>query len=540
MKQPFQFRGRRALHFFACSVLAISGLPAITSATGHAPLQSQQIEAALPQIETYIQASMQAWQVPGLAIGIVADDELVYAKGFGVREAGSRDAVDASTLFQIGSTTKAFLGFTEAMLVDRGKLAWTDKVVDHYPGFRLADPWATQHFEISDLLAQRSGLPYSTLTNMMLYDYPRADIIKALQFIEPVSSFRSTFAYQNAFHLVAGEIVARVAGTENWETFLQSELLDALGMSSSSHDAQAMSQSTNRASGHRRVAQEVVADPWAPFPYNAGGAGNLNSNIQDMSRWLRLQINQGEIDGKRIISHEALAQTHLPRIAVTGPMQGLMKHGAQGDISYATGWVVHSTPQGRIIEHSGGTSGYTSHVAFDPDRRFGLVLLTNLSVDIGTGLALPLGKYIIDLLQGRATTDYAAQMLATLQDNLVRHTAGLRAPPNARPARPLHDYTGSYTSPTLGKVALELNGHGKLSFALGPREIPVELEPWSGDVFITSALLPAYGPDPYLETRKLRFLTDMQDNIAGFDWSDEVDSGGQPPFRRVESSSNRK
>lgn len=497
------------------------------------PLRQQQVEAALPQIEDYIQKTMKLWKVPGIAVGIVAEDKLVFTKGYGVREVGASAPVDPDTVFQIGSTTKAFLGLTEAMMVDQGKMSWTDKVVQHYPEFQLADPWATREFEIADLLAQRSGLPAFTLTNMMLYDYPRTDVIKALRYVQPETSFRSAFAYQNAFHLVAGHIVARLAGVDTWEAFLQAGLLDPLGMSSSSYDARAIEQSANRASGHKIIGQEVSVDSWAPFPYNAGGAGNLNSNVRDLSRWLRLQINQGEIDGKRLVSAEAIAETHQPRIATAGPLAEVVKQGAHDQISYATGWLIHSTPQGRVIEHGGGTVGYTSHLAFDPDRRFGIVILTNLAADVGIGSAMPLGKYITDVLQGRPAIDYSTLMLASLREKQAREAASLRPPADARPPRPLDDYAGAYTSPTLGRVVVAVE-NGKLAFKLGPRSLSATLEPWSGDVFVTHMKLPAFGPNPYTERRKLFFLTDGHDKIVGFDWKDDIDGSGHPPFTRDE------
>jgi len=511
--------------------LVLGAILACTPAAARTPLKPADVEALVPQIESTIQASMQAWEVPGLAVGIVADDQLVYAKGFGVREYGSNEAVDAETVFQIGSATKAFLGVTEAILVDRGKLAWTDKVVDYYPEFRLADPWVTQQFEIGDLLAQRSGLPPWTLTSMMLYDYPRTDVIAALQYVEPVSSFRADFGYQNAFHLVAEKVIERAADAESWEAFLQSELLDPLGMSSSSYTTDAMTRAANRATGHRQEEQAIIIDPWAPFPYNAGGAGSLNSNVEDMSRWLRFQINQGEIDGKRILSSRALRDTHQPRIALSGFMRDLLQTSEQDDIAYATGWMVHNTPRGRIIEHGGATTGFTSQVSFDPDRRVGVVILTNLSIDFGNGVALPLCKFIVDLLQGRQPADHAGEALAALTKNRAAQEASLRPPANHQAPRPLEDYTGTYTSTVLGSVTIGVE-EGKLAFTVGPRDAHVVLEPWSGDVFIAKVELPAMGPHPYVETKKLRFLVDMQDDIAGFDWSDDSDGSGQPPFSR--------
>ncbi|MGE4338404.1 MAG: serine hydrolase domain-containing protein, partial [Pigmentiphaga sp.] len=370
-QRPLKSQKRSLRSSVAGFAIVLGGTLACAPASSHTPLRPSDVEALLPQIESTIQASMQAWEVPGLAVGIVADDQLVYAKGFGVREHGSTEAVDAETLFQIGSTTKAFLGVTEAILVDRGQLAWTDKVLDHYPEFRLADPWVTQQFEVADLLAQRSGLPPWALTSMMLYDYPRTDIIAGLRFVEPVSSFRSDFAYQNAVHLVAEKVIERVAGVESWESFFQSELLDPLGMSSSSYTDDIIEQ-PNHSSGHRNDGEGIVIDPWMPFPYNAGGAGSLNSNVEDMSRWLRFQINQGEIDGKRILSPQVLSETHLPRIALTGFVRDVFQRSEQDQLSYATGWILHSTPQGRIIEHGGATTGFTSHVSFDPDRRVGV------------------------------------------------------------------------------------------------------------------------------------------------------------------------
>lgn len=529
--QRYRKRRQEIRFYVAAFTFMLGTVPSVASATTQ-ELTQQQLETLLPQIERYIETSMKAWQVPGLALGIVAEDKLLHAKGYGVRQMGSGEPVNADTLFQIGSATKAFLGVTEALLVDRGKLKWSDKVIDHYPEFQLADPWVTREFEIADLLAQRSGLPYSTLTNMMLYDYSRTDVIKALQHVQPVSSFRSLFAYQNGFHLVAGKIVARTANVDTWENFLQTEVLDALGMTSSNYHAKAIEHAKNRASGHRTEGEhKIVVDPWAPFPYNAGGAGNLNSNVNDMSRWLRFQINLGQIDGKRIISSDVLAETHIPRIAVTGPLRGLMQHGKHDDMAYATGWIIHSTPEGRVIEHGGGTAGYTSHVAFDPDRRFGIVILTNLSADIGTGLALPLGKYITDVLQGRTPPDYADAMLKQMRQNRAERAASFKPPANARAPRPMVDYVGMYNSPTLGDVAVT-GGGGKLSFKLGPRAIPVELTPWSGDVFVATATLPAYGPNPFQEVKKLRFLTDAEDRIAGFEWIDESDGSGQPPFWR--------
>lgn len=520
---------------------ALTGLAVVPLALAATwPAQAQRVTteadvtAILPQLEAYVTEAMEAWGTPGVAIGIVAEDRLVYAKGFGVRELGSDEPVDADTVFQIGSTTKAFLGVSQALLVGEGKLAWTNRVIDHDPAFRLADPWVTREFRLADLLAQRSGLPYSTLTNMMLYGYERDAVIKALRHVEPVASFRSVFAYQNAFHLVAERIVARTAGTATWEEFLQQRLLDPLGMTSTSYTAEAIEQAPNHARGHRYDGRTTVDDPFGVMPYDAGGAGNLNSTLRDLSRWVRFHINGGEIDGTRLIEREILAATYEPRIALSGP---IAKETALSDddvLAYATGWIFHSTPQGRVIEHGGGTVGFVSHIAFDPDRRFGVIVLSNQSALIGNGLALPFGKYALDLLQGRPATDYAAASLAKVRHAVETIEAEMQPPAGAIPPRPLSAYEGSYLSPALGPVTLRAQGE-TLAFTLGPQRLPVTLTPWSGDIFVAHIPLPVEGEGGSVDRVKLRFVSDDSGRIERFDWLGEGDADGQPPFRRVEA-----
>ena len=159
-----------------------------------APMEPR-VKALIPDLEAYIQSGMKAFDTPGLAIGIVTGDRLVYAKGFGVRSKAAGAPVDSRTVFQIGSATKTFLATTIAIAVDRGKLHWDDRVVDLDPEFQLKDPWVTREFRVFDLLAQRSGLPPYANDMVGILGADEAAMIRSLRHVEPVSSFRSTFAY---------------------------------------------------------------------------------------------------------------------------------------------------------------------------------------------------------------------------------------------------------------------------------------------------------------------------------------------------------
>jgi CubicO group peptidase (beta-lactamase class C family) len=149
--------------------------------------------------------------VPGLAIGIVVGDKVVYAKGFGVRSKHG-EPVDTHTVFQIGSTSKAFLATTMAIAVDHGKLHWDDRVVDLDPGFQLKDPWVSQEFRVFDLPAQRSSLPPYANDTLIFLGFDTSAMIRSLRFVDPASSFRTTFAYTNITHLVASRVVASAEG----------------------------------------------------------------------------------------------------------------------------------------------------------------------------------------------------------------------------------------------------------------------------------------------------------------------------------------
>jgi CubicO group peptidase (beta-lactamase class C family) len=189
----------------------------------------QRIQAIVPELEAYIQNGMKAFDVPDFAIGIVHGDKLVYAKGFGVRSKDGGAPVDTKTVFQIGSTTKAFLATAIGIMVDRGKLHWDDRIVDLYPDFQLMDPWVTREFRLFDLLAQRSSLPPYVNDAFGLIGVDEAILIRTLRYVEPVTSFRTTFAYTNVTHFLAGEVVAKAAGLPDGDTVIKQNCSIRLG-----------------------------------------------------------------------------------------------------------------------------------------------------------------------------------------------------------------------------------------------------------------------------------------------------------------------
>ncbi len=500
------------------------------------PVSEETVEKLLPKIERYTEEARQQWGTPGIAIGIVAQDRLVYAKGFGVKKLGETDAVDADTVFEIGSTSKAVLAATQAIQIDDGSYEWEDRVIDLLPDFRLADPWVTREFQVVDLLAQRSGLPPFALTDMALYGYESGEIIRAIREIKPVSSFRSSFAYQNAFHLVAGEIIARTSGKASWGDFLRERLLIPLGMKATDDRAEQILKGSNLASGHRWEEGKVAVDPRSLFPYNVVPAGGLNSSVNDMAQWLRLLIAQGEVGGQRLISAGALRATWTPRIALEGPIKAAMGWGEDDQLSYGNGWFIHSLPEGRIVEHGGSTVGFTAFVGFDPDRKVGVVALSNLSYNGGYGSAHVVGPYILSLLMEREPGDPSGRRWAVQQQILEKESKRYHAAPEASPPRRLASYTGAYESPVLGRITISNDAERALRFELGPKKLPVELLPISEDRFKARVTLHSDHGKGYTLTGEATFAPDRHGRPERF-ILDTLDSEGQPPFTRLPEES---
>jgi len=471
------------LSFLTIVALTTVNLPDIATAAEPSKTEAameDRVKAVIPEIEAYTASGMKAFDVPGLAMGIVAGDKLVYARGFGVRSKAGGAPVDTRTIFQIGSTTKAFLAATEAIMVDRGKLQWDDRVVDLDPAFQLKDPWVTREFRVFDLLAQRSSLPTFVNDMLAMYNFDDAALIRSLRNAEPVSSFRTTFAYTNITHLLASHIVAKAAGAPDWNAVLQKELLDPLGMKDSTYTVEGIQAAPDHANGSRWTPQGSIEVPFTPiFPYHLGGAGDINTNVEDMARWIRLQLGNGAFEGHRIVSPENLAYTRRPMVA------------ASDQASYAMGWYVYATPNGNILWHDGDALSFGSFVGLVPDRNVGIVILTNTTDNL---FQIALGMWILDRILGNPKVDHVAKNRELAKAGFETKAKRFAKPSNPRPFPPLAPLTGRFVNPSFGHAEITPQGDA-LVMDIQATRAQLKLEPWDGSVF-TATLMPTgpFGP----------------------------------------------
>ena len=311
--------------------------------------------------------TLKEFSVPGLAIGVVKDGKVVLAKGYGVRAQGEAAAVDADTTFAIGSNTKAFTTAALAILVDEGKIHWDDRVIDYLPDFRMWDPYVTREFRIRDLLTHRSGLGTGAgdLMFVTTTDFTRNDLLHALRYLKPVSSFRSHFAYDNLLYVIAGQLIPVVTG-QTWEDFVTARILKPLHMDDCAVVDTRLTDRSNMAAPHVIVDGKLTRIPALSIPLVAP-AGAINCNVTGMLKWVSTQLGRGKSpEGVQLFSAAQSAEMWSPQtILPTGSNERLgLTH--THFASYGLGWGLEDIDGYKRVSHNGGLPGMVTHVSLIP------------------------------------------------------------------------------------------------------------------------------------------------------------------------------
>jgi CubicO group peptidase (beta-lactamase class C family) len=438
-------------------------------------------EAPLQGFDEYVNKALKDWEVPGVGVAIVKNDKVVLAKGYGVRKLGDQTPVDGRTIFAIGSSSKAFTAAALAMLVDEGKIKWDDPVTKHLHGFELYDPYASKEMTVRDLLCHRSGLDRGDL---MWYgsEYGRDEIIRRARFLKPSWSFRSQFGYQNIMYLAAGQIIPAVTG-KSWDDFIKERFFKPLGMAASSTSVNALKASDNVATPHGKIDDKVVAIPWRNID-NIAPAGSINSNVAEMTAWVRLQLSDGEFAGQRLLSSGAVKETHKSHTVVPYDPPWTLLFPDAHFLNYGLGWFLSDYRGRKVVEHGGNIDGMSALVAFIPEEKLGLVVLTNLS---GSELRTALKLRIFDAFLGGEAKDWSAIHLKTMKSFEAQGKAAEKKQNDERvkdtkPSLALDRYAGAYQDEMYGDVKVEQDESGKLVVRYN-RAFTGDLEHWHYDTF---------------------------------------------------------
>jgi CubicO group peptidase (beta-lactamase class C family)/dienelactone hydrolase len=430
--------------FFMRSALSGLFIAVFSAAFIGQPLLAQR-SPDLGALDRYVAAAARDWNVPGLAIAVVKNDSLVFAKGYGVLEAGKSAKVTEHTRFAIGSTTKAMTSAALAMLVDEGKLRWDDKVIDLIPDFRLYDPYVTREITVRDLLSHRSGLGGTDLFWVLPDNqYTQTEMIRRLRYVHPSSSFRSQWDYQNVVYAIGGYIVERVSGMP-WATFVQKRLFDPIGMTESIALVSQLSGKPNVATPHSEANDTVRVVPIRSTDAIAP-AGSVWSSVSDMSKWMRFVLDSGRVGDKRLIAAKTFTEMVTPQIRAdmgTYPTLTLLH---PNFFSYGLGWFIQDYHGHTAWMHTGSIDGMSALIGLLPSERVGVYVLENLD---HAELRHALMYKVFDLYTGAPDRNWSADVKSLLAPAHGAQTATQPAPAS-HPGLSLDKYAGSYIDSTYG------------------------------------------------------------------------------------------
>jgi CubicO group peptidase (beta-lactamase class C family) len=456
--------------------LAASGLPSPTPAK--TTVTAQAVSEAVAKVQALARRAIEEGAVPGIAVAVVFEDRLVWSGGFGVRDVASGAPVDADTVFQLASVSKPLASTVVAELVGEGRVDWDSKISDLDPGFQLSDPWVTREVRISDLFSHRSGLPDHAGDVLEDLGFSRAEILRRLRYQKSGGAFRASYAYTN-FGLTEAAVAAVKPYGLEWEDASQAKLYGPLGMTSTSSRYSDFLARPDRALGHVKVDGRWVSK-YKRDPQTQSPAGGASSSVNDLAKWVRLQLADGKFEGRQIVDAAALAQTHLPQFRTgVSPFTGAPQF-------YGLGWGVSYDQQGRLrLSHSGAFAlGASTTVSLVPAEHLGVIVLVNAApVGVAEGLAY---SFIDQALYGKVTQDWLPLMARFFADpaslGIVPGADYSKAPAAPTPALAPGAYVGTYANDYYGEVQVTEDG-GRLSIVEGPQKMTFPLTHYDRDIF---------------------------------------------------------
>lgn len=450
----------------------------------------------LAGLDSRVEAVRETFKVPGIAVAVVKDGEVVFAGGWGQREVGKPEAVDRDTLFSIASITKAFTAASLSILADEGKLDMDDRVIEHLPWFRMDDAYVTREMRIRDLLVHRSGLGLGA-GDLLFWppsDYDTREVVERLANVPITGGFRDRYAYDNVLYAVAQLVIEQASG-QPYADFVRERLFVPVGMADTRIDSNALRPTdTNVATGHARAG--FTGDP-EPVPHmswsNNTAAGGIYSSVNDMAKWMLVQLDGGVLEGegedaKRLFSakrHEAMWSlvTPIPIRTPSVPELAATKPNFSG---YGEAWSLSDYRGRRLVWHTGGWPGMVSRLTLVPELDLGVVVLTNQEAGAAFNAVT---MHVLDAYMDAPATDWVAAYAAAVgsggdraQADWEKHLAARDA--KSKPSLPLAGYAATYRDRWYGDVIVVEGRKGlEMRFSRTPQLVG-DLEHWQHDSFI--------------------------------------------------------
>ncbi len=464
------------------TVATVVGCLVATTSTARAQRLSPPAERFPAELDRYIATVLSQWQIPGLAIAVVRNDSTLVAKGYGVRELGRPERVDANTVFDIASLGKSFTATAAAILVDRGLLRWDDPVRRHLPTLVLPTDSLTTQVTVRDFLSHRTGLDAAN-TMWVPTAVRRDDVLRRMRYLRPVVPFRQTMVYSNIGYTVAGEALASAAHM-SFEALLRDVVITPLHMPSTTWTYEQAATMPNVAASHANIDGRQQVVPRERQREAIAPAAAVQSSASDLTRWMRLHLNNGVLDGTRYVSDSAMREIHSVQSRIpTTPAMRAARLVQDTVIGYGMGWQIMDYRGHRVIWHSGNGDGQIAWMALFPNDKLGIAVMVNTwaAPMIHTALI----NRIADTYLGYPPRDWAAEVFPRRDADDSARAANRRAMiamrSSAPPRLPLAAYAGRYDHPLFGPIWIRLAGPG-LTLQMGGGRI-ADLEYHGADAF---------------------------------------------------------
>lgn len=456
----------------------------------------------LAEFDAIVEKGLKGLNVPGIALAIVVEDEVVLAKGYGFKDVEKKAAMTPDTLLAIGSSSKAFTVFALGTLVDEGKLDWDKPLREYIPWFKLYDSAASERLTPRDTVTHRSGLPRHDLVWYNNRTISREELVRRLAHLKPTADLRETWQYNNLMYLTAGYLVEVLTG-KTWEDGIRAQVLEPLEMERTNFSVDDSQKDADFALPYREREGKIEKIPFRGLT-NMGPAGSINSSVNEMSRWVLVHLNGGKLGDRQIINPQTLQDMHLVHM----PTGGTPAIPEVTPANYGMGWFVDSYRGRGRVHHGGNIDGFSAMVSMLPRERVGFVVLANKS---GTGLPELLIRHATDTILELETKDWVGEAEKSKAKGEAaakeaEKKKATRRVPNTKPSHKIEDFAGEYFHPGYGEVKVTAE-KGKLVFIYN--NIVTPLEHWHYDVF--SGLR---AEDPVFENFQLNFITDANGNIA--------------------------
>jgi len=461
-----------------------------------------QAKKSLAGFDEIVNKGLEGLKVPGIAIAVIVEDEVILAKGYGFKDLENKVPMTPDTLLAIGSSSKAFTVFALGTLVDEGKLDWDKPLRNYIPWFKLYDSFASERLTPRDAVTHRSGLPRHDLSWYNNTTISREDLVRRLAYLKPTADLRAVWQYNNLMYLTAGYLVEVLTG-KTWEDGVRAQVLNPLGMKRTNFAVADSQKDSDYALPYREREGKLEKIPFRSLT-NMGPAGSINSSANEMSKWVLVHINGGKLKDKAIINSQTVQDMHLAHMP-TGETPEIPE---VTPADYGMGWFVDTYRGHSRIHHGGNIDGFSALVSMLPQDRVGFVALTNKN---GTGLPELLVRHATDLVLGLEAKDWVGEAAKSKVkgDEVAKEAEKKKAARrvlNTKPGHKLEDYAGDYFNPGYGDLKVALD-KGQLAFTYN--DITTLVEHWHYETFNG-----VRAGDPVFEDTKIGFITDANGNVA--------------------------